>query len=69
MFKNALNGLWEYLKDWKNLLSHGIVEMLILAIGLMPPLAPVYRIIILVVVIALNTTRMKLAEKKAKGEE
>ena len=64
----TLNAIWTYLKDWKNLLAHALVGFLILAIGLAIPIKPIYRIILLVVVIVLNTLRMKLSEKKKKEE-
>ena len=68
MLNNTLNVVWTYLKDWKNLLAHTLVGLLILAIGLALPIKPIYRIILLVVVIVLNPARMKLSEKKNEGE-
>ena len=65
MLNKTLNAIWTYLKDWKNLLAHTIVGLLILAIGLALPVAPIYRIIILVFVILLNVARMKYSEKRA----
>ncbi len=64
MFNKTFNAVWTYLKDWKNLLAHTLVGLLILAIGLALPIKPIYRIILLVVVIVLNTARMKLSGKK-----
>jgi len=64
MFEKTLNVIWTYLKDWKNLLAHAVVGVLILAIGLALPIKPIYRIILLVIVIVLNTARMKLSEKR-----
>ena len=64
MLNKTLNAIWTYLKDWKNLLAHALVGLLILAIGLALPIMPIYRIILLLVVIVLNTVRMKLSEKK-----
>ena len=68
MLSKTLNAIWTYLKDWKNLLAHTLVGLLILAIGLALPIKPIYRIILLVVVIVLNTARMKLSEKNNKEE-
>ena len=65
MLKKTLNVIWTYLKDWKNLLSHTLVGILILAIGLALPVKPVYRIIILVAVVILNTARMKWSKNRA----
>jgi len=45
-------------------LAHALVGLLILAIGLALPIMPIYRIILLLVVIVLNTVRMKLSEEK-----
>lgn len=61
----VLNAVWNYLKDWKNLLSHAIVGVLILAIGLALPILPIYRLGILVLIVGLNVLRMRLTEKKA----
>lgn len=63
--KKIFEAVWRYLKDWKNLLSHAIVGVLILAVGLLLPIPPVYRIGILLLIIALNVFRMRLSEKKA----
>ena len=68
MFNKTLNAVWTYLKDWKNLLAYTLVGLLILAIGLALPIKPIYRIILLVVVIVLNTARLKLSEKKKEEE-
>ena len=68
MFKKILDTIWKYLKDWKNLFAHTLMGLLILAIGLVLPIAPIYRIILLVIVIVLNTLRMKLSEKNAEDE-
>ena len=68
MFKKILDTIWKYLKDWKNLFAQTLVGLLILAIGLVLPIAPIYRITLLVVVIFLNTIRMKLSKKNAEDE-
>lgn len=65
MIKKALEFIWEYVKDWKNLLAHSIVGVLILAVGIFLPVKPVYRVILLVVIIVLNTLRMKRSENRA----
>ncbi len=69
MLKSILSNIWEYLKDWKNWLSHTLVGLGILAIGLFLPVEPVYRIIILVLIVGFNIYRMKReATHKAEGE-
>jgi hypothetical protein len=62
--KKGLEFIWRYLTDWKNLLVHALVGVLILAVGLYLPVKPVYRIILIVVIVALNTYRMKHSEQK-----
>ena len=62
--KKVLESIWAYLKDWRNWLSHGLVGVGILAVGLLLPVKPVYRIIILFLIIGFNIIRMKLSEKK-----
>jgi hypothetical protein len=63
--KKVFEAVWNYLKDWKNLLSHAIVGVFILVVGLLLPILPVYRIGILLLIVALNIFRMRLSEKKA----
>ena len=65
--KKVLSFIWEYVKDWRNLLAHSIVGVLILAVGIFLPVKPLYRVILLVVIIVLNTLRMKRSEKMAAG--
>ena len=60
--------IWNYLKDWKNILSHSIIGVSILLIALYLPIKPIYRISILIVVVIFNVTRMKLAKRKANGK-
>jgi hypothetical protein len=64
--KKLLSAIWSYLKDWKNLLAHSIIGILILVIALFLPVKPIYRLVVLVAVVLLNTLRMKL-DKKAKA--
>jgi hypothetical protein len=58
-------GVVNYLKDWKNILSHSIVGVLILVLGLALPVPPIYRIGILLTIVALNIVRMRMSERKA----
>jgi len=65
IFRNIL----AYLKDWKNLLSHTIIGILILILALYLPIKPIYRIIALIIIIFLNITRMKFSKNnKMKNE-
>lgn len=58
-----LNAVWCYLKDWKNLLTHGMIGILILLAALVIPVAPIYRACILVIVVLFNVIRMKHSKK------
>ena len=67
--KKVFEAIWNYLKDWKNLLPHAVVGILILVMGLALPILPVYRMGILLLVVALNILRMRLSETKEKTLE
>lgn len=56
--------LWLYLKDWKNLLAHTVVGVLILSVAFFMPVEPIYRVGLLFVIIAFNILRMRIAKKK-----
>lgn len=56
--KKFLNGLWEYLKDWKNLLAHTLIGVGILLVAFLIPVKPLYRVLILVAVVGFNLIRM-----------
>lgn len=58
-----LSLIWIYLKDWKNLLAHTIIGVLILLVAIYLPIKPIYRIIILVIVVAFNILRMRLSKQ------
>ncbi len=63
--KRVLSAILKYLKDWRNLLAHSVVGVGILLIALFLPVKPLYRLLILVAVVALNTLRMRLdAQRK-----
>jgi len=62
--KKVFGAIWIYLKDWRNLLSHALVGFAILAVGLFLPVQPVYRVVILLLIVGFNLVRMKLTEKK-----
>jgi len=59
-----INYIWMYLKDWRNLLSHTLVGVAILAVAFFMPVKPIFRIALLVVIVAFNIIRMKIAKKK-----
>lgn len=53
-----------YLTDWKNLLTHGIVGIILLYCLLFAPIAWYWRVIILIMVIAFNVVRMRYSKNK-----
>jgi uncharacterized protein involved in exopolysaccharide biosynthesis len=59
MLKTVLRKIWAYLKDWKNLLTHTLVGLGILAIAFYMPVKPIYRIVFLILVVAFNIIRMR----------
>jgi len=56
--------IWIYLKDWKNLLAHTIVGVLILSVAFFIPVDPIYRVVLLVVIVVFNILRMRIVKKK-----
>ena len=52
-------GIKMYLTDWRNLLLHSIVGILIVIIALFAPISPYLRLGFVAVVIAFNILRMK----------
>ena len=61
--KKFLNGLWEYLKDWKNLLAHTLIGVGILLVAFVIPVKPLYRVLLLIVVVGFNLIRMNHSKK------
>ena len=57
-----IEGLKIYLTDWKNLLTHGIVGVILLYCLLFAPVAWDWRVILLIIVIAFNLIRMKYSK-------
>ena len=62
--KKVLESIMNYLKDWRNLLSHAIVGVLLVVIGLALPIPAIYRVLVLFVIIGLNILRMRWNNKK-----
>lgn len=58
------DALKKYLTDWRNLLTHGIVGVILLWFLLFAPLPWYYRVLALLLVIAFNITKMKITDKK-----
>lgn len=65
----VLKAIWNYLKDWKNLLTHGLIGVAIVLVALVIPVPPIYRILFLVVVVGFNLVRMNHAKRFLKPKE
>lgn len=61
---NALKALVAYLKDWKNLLTHGLIGVGLVVLAVFLPVHPLIRIGILIAVVAFNIVRGKLAKSR-----
>ena len=59
----VLKSVWNYLKDWNNLLAHSLIGIAILLVAFFIPVAPIYRMLLLVAVIAINLIRMNHAKR------
>lgn len=67
--KKILGAVWAYLKDWKNLLTHGLIGVGILALAVFLPVPAIYRVGILLAVVAFNIGRMALTRHLKKVAE
>lgn len=67
--KKILKGIKAYLFDWKNIVTHGIIDMLFVYITFFSPLSWTYRIVLMILVIAFNIGRMKYNKKKEEVSE
>ena len=65
----ALDSIWKYLKDWKNLLAHALIGIGILLVAFFIPVELIYRVLILAAVVAFNLIRMNHAKRNKKKEE
>ena len=54
-----LNSVKAYLSDWKNLLMHSIVGILIVIIALFAPISPYLRLGFVILVVGFNVLRMR----------
>ena len=59
-----LKWIWIYLKDWKNILTHTIIGLLILFTAFYLPIDIFYRIGILVLIVVFNIWRMRRERKR-----
>jgi hypothetical protein len=62
-------GLLNYLKDWKNWLTHGLIGVAILVVALVIPVEPIYRVLLLLLVVGFNIIRMRYAKKHLSPKE
>lgn len=58
-----LKGIKTYFTDWKNLLTHTLAGLLILAIALFAPVNPYLRMGFIGLVVVFNVTRMKYQQE------
>ncbi len=54
-----VNGFKDYLTDWKNLLTHTLIGVILLFIALFAPVSPYLRITFVMAVVVFNLLRMK----------
>ncbi len=59
----VLKAVWNYLKDWKNLLTHGLIGVGIVVVALVIPVPPIYRLVFLVLAVGFNLIRMNHAKR------
>lgn len=59
----VLQAVWNYLKDWKNLLTHGLIGVGIVVVALVIPVAPIYRLVFLVLAVGFNLIRMNHSKR------
>ena len=63
-FIKIFNALKIYLTDWKNLLAHGLVGVVLLCIALFAPVHWIYRVLFLILVVVFNVLRMRYSKNK-----
>lgn len=59
-----IKGIKNYLTDWKNLLTHTLVGIIILLIALYAPVSPYIRLGFVLLVVGFNVFRMQYSKKK-----
>jgi sterol desaturase/sphingolipid hydroxylase (fatty acid hydroxylase superfamily) len=64
-----LEAIWGYLKDWKNLLAHALIGVAILLAAFVIPVRPIYRLLILALVVFFNIMRMRHTKRNQKPEK
>jgi diacylglycerol kinase len=57
--ETIISGIKNYLTNWKNLLLHTVIGVIILTIALFAPVSPYIRIAFVGVVVVINILRMK----------
>jgi len=63
MLRRLFRGIREYLTDWKNLLTHSLVGVLILAVAVYAPVSPYVRMGFVGCVVGFNVLRMKYLDQ------
>jgi diacylglycerol kinase len=64
-----ITAILNYLKDWKNLLTHTLIGVALLIAAFFIPVQPIYRIFILAAVVAFNVVRMNHTKRFLHKEE
>ena len=61
--KKLFTAIWNYLKDWKNLLGHALVGVAIILVAAFMPVPWWGRVLILIAIILFNIFREKIFKK------
>lgn len=61
-----LRWLWTYLKDWKNWVTHTLTGIIILLVAFYLPVEPIYRVMVLILVVGFNVLRMRWSKRRNK---
>lgn len=67
--KKVFSAVIKYLSDWKNWLVHGLVGVALLVAIIWIPIDWWIKIVVLVCVVALNSVRMVISNKKKKKQK
>ena len=69
MYMRPTKAVKSYLTDWKNLLTHTIVGVLLVVVIFLIPVDPLLRIAIFLAVVVFNGFRMRYEKKNSSSEE
>lgn len=66
--QNFLEGLVDYLKDWRNLLGHALLGVAILAFAALMPVPTWARILLFFALVGLNLLRERFKHRSSESE-